>query len=202
MATSRSQSSGGFDLWLLLAHDSLRRYGGVVADYLPSASVRRGLPALVVESPQLGFASQLALARPGRHQVSRNLRSGPCAPAARIRRPVRPRGRGQSGDAARLGDRRVVEGNERPGRGALVAVRDRADSRADLAIALRARCASRQLASRSPAIRCDCCPRVLRVSFRDWSGTVVRRAAAVGSLPSDTADERRRKSALSSSPRS
>jgi hypothetical protein len=34
------------------------------------------------------------------------------------------------------------------------------------------------------------------VSFRDWSGTVVRRAAAVGSLPSDTADERLRKSAL------
>ena len=40
------------------------------------------------------------------------------------------------------------------------------------------------------------CPRVRRVNFRGWASTVVGRAAAVGSQPSDTPDERLRKSAL------
>src|SRR5215218_6779957 len=34
------------------------------------------------------------------------------------------------------------------------------------------------------------------MTFRDWASTAVGRAAAVGSLPTDTADERLRKSAL------
>jgi adenylate cyclase len=40
------------------------------------------------------------------------------------------------------------------------------------------------------------CPRVLRMSFRDRASTAFGQAAAVGSLPSDTPDERLRKSAL------
>jgi adenylate cyclase len=40
------------------------------------------------------------------------------------------------------------------------------------------------------------CPRVQRVSFRGWASTVVGRTAAVGSQPSDTPDERLRRSAL------
>jgi adenylate cyclase len=40
------------------------------------------------------------------------------------------------------------------------------------------------------------CPTVLCMSFRERASTVVARAGAVGSLPSDTADERLRKSAL------
>src|SRR5215217_4573862 len=40
------------------------------------------------------------------------------------------------------------------------------------------------------------CPRVLRMSFREWSSKIARQAAAVGSLPADTPDEQLRKSAL------
>ena len=40
------------------------------------------------------------------------------------------------------------------------------------------------------------CPRVRCMSFREWATTAVGRAAAVGSQPSDTPDERLRKSAL------
>ena len=40
------------------------------------------------------------------------------------------------------------------------------------------------------------CPRVLRMSFREWSNTAFGRAAAVGSLPSDTPGERLRKSCV------
>jgi adenylate cyclase len=40
------------------------------------------------------------------------------------------------------------------------------------------------------------CPRVRHMSFREWASTVVGQAAAAGSLPSDTPDERLRKSAL------
>jgi adenylate cyclase len=39
-------------------------------------------------------------------------------------------------------------------------------------------------------------PKVLRMSFRDRSSTAVGQAASIGSLPTDTPDERLRKSAL------
>lgn len=49
-----------------------------------------------------------------------------------------------------------------------------------------------------PGMRCAfwSCPRVRRMSFRERANTVVGQAAAVGSQPSDTPDERLRKSAL------